>query len=131
MKDCHEAPVSIHIYEESTWYKCKRCGENCEIQEADLVNDNTVVKLIDRMRIEDELVGKFLATMGIIANKPEEQTPSVQTTPPTQYVESRELPPVEKKLTEDMKKLTESQLSEIRRTTEAMIKDALDGSEES
>lgn len=126
---CHAAPVSEHKYEGSTWYKCKMCLQNCETQEVDRVDDNHVAKLIDRMRKEDEFIGKFLAAMGIIANNPEGVNPISNPEPsriPAQDVEVKSLPPAEKKLMEKLRNLPESKIIEIRHFVESKINEALD-----
>ena len=128
---CCGSPISIHTYEQTKWYKCKRCGENCEIEEYDLTRNVDFVRLTNAMRKEDELLAKWMTAVGFVENITKEQIPPQNTTPPTRYVESRELPPAEKKLTEDMKKLPESKIAEIRRATEAMIKKALNEPNES
>jgi len=134
---CCSGPVSENTYEGSTWYKCKKCGKNCEILKADKVNDNTVIKIIDRMRREDEYVGKFLAAMGLILNSPEtpgqlQSTQEERSTQDTIQVESSEvLPPAEQKLMEKLSQLDPSEINRIRRLIESEVNRATDEPEES
>jgi len=124
---CCSSPVSIHTYDDSTWYKCKKCGNNCETMESDGVNDNTVIKIIDRMRREDEYIGKFLAAMGLILNSPDSPTQLQQSQEERSprdsiQVESKEvLPPAEQKLLEKLNKLDPSEINRIRRLVESEV----------
>jgi len=126
---CCKSPVSEHKYEGSIWYKCKKCGGNCEVEMADEVNDGTVVKLIDRMRREDELLSKFLIAMGIVVKTPnilEEKKTKQESSSKFITVQSAEaLPPGEQKLLEKLSNLDESKISEIRRFVEEKVDEAV------
>jgi len=126
---CCGMPISIHKYEGKEWYKCKRCGENCEVTEIDKVRDLDVVRLVECMQKEDELIGKFLALMGLVSTKKAEQeeypqTKKVESTP-VNFQERPLLPPPEKRLMEKLGKLPQSKVNEIRRKIETLIDEAL------
>lgn len=125
---CCNWEIKENKYENEIRYKCLKCFGDCDTIEIDTVNDTQVVKLIDRMRKEDELIAKFLATMGIVATGGELSPPPQQ--PSRISVESSEvasLPPVEKKMLEKLQDLNESEISEIRRFVEDKINEATNG----
>ena len=132
---CHGAPISEHPYEGATWYKCKMCQANCETMEVDKVEDNNVVKLIDRMRKEDELIGKFLEAMGIIANA-ENSSVALPNAKPVQSIplstpQQNYLPPADQNLVDKLSSLDETTIAQIRRIVEAEINEAIDGPKDS
>lgn len=122
---CCGYPIAIHEYGGSTWFRCKKCQQNCETTETDQVNDNTLIKFIDRMRKEDELIGKFLATMGIIAKNPdlpiEEGRKNLPENPTIDIEVEEELPPAEQKLIQKLKLLDPSDINRIRRLVESEV----------
>lgn len=126
---CCKRLVNVNYWEQEPRYKCLGCGADCDILEADIVNDNTVVKLIDRMRKEDELVAKFLAAIGLIAAQPLEET--VVNTKPVQSTpvksEQKSLPPAERRLIEKLGTLSQSEIAEIRRMVEDKVNEKMDG----
>lgn len=130
MSVCCSFEVSEDTWENEPVYNCQKCGKHCKTKIVDYINDNTVIKLIDRMRKEDEFIGKFLAAMGIIAKDPNSITSADEkngrtSPPPAIQVQSKEtLPPAEKKLLEKLGNLDESKISEIRRFVESKVDEA-------
>ena len=64
---CHMAPVLTYKFENVPHYKCSDCEADCNIIKQDGTSDRAVVQYIDRMRKEDELIYKFMVTMGFIS----------------------------------------------------------------
>jgi len=121
---CCYAPVAEHTYENSTWYKCKKCEQHCEVEMVDNVNDAQVIKIVTSMRKEDEQIGKFLAIMGIITNTSDTPTKPVTNTSPS--LEPNLLPPAEKRMLEKLENLDESKITEIKHFVESKINEAID-----
>jgi hypothetical protein len=127
---CCGRTITTHEYENKTWYKCDSCKADCDVVEVDKTNYAQINSIIDKMRKEDELVAKFLTAMGIIAKTPTPESKDVTTNPQTRIsVESNDvtLPPVEQKLLDKLNSLPESKISEIRRTLENIVNEALYG----
>jgi hypothetical protein len=121
---CHSCKVTKHEYEKKIWYKCNSCGENCDITLEDCVNDQAVVRYIDRMRKEDELVYKFMVTMGFISKI--DQSEGSPETLPVDVIESetKSLSAEEATLMNQLQKMDGIELTELRKTIQDRISKA-------
>jgi len=120
---CHNSSITEHIFENVTRYKCNICHADCDTQIIDRTNDTDVVRYIDRMRKEDELIYKFMVTMGFISkmDKPEEGKQGKL--PEAIPVDSVALSEEETKLHDKLKGMPPDILNELRKTLENTILD--------
>jgi hypothetical protein len=132
---CHSAPVRMNSWEGEPRYKCKVCGADCEIMEADMVDNHALSKIITLMRKEDEVIGKFLAMMGLVASADAKQPVPVQSPKPVQSAPvpggPQLLPPADQELVNKLDSLDEKQVAEIRRMVESKVNEAMDDPQKS
>lgn len=119
---CCQRKVIKHEFEDRIWYKCHACEKDCDVTLEDAVPDNDVVKYIDRMRKEDELVYKFMVSMGFISkmDKPVEPTPGAL---PPHVIESetKSIGDDEAHMLSQLQKMDGVELSELRKTIQGKI----------
>ena len=123
---CCSSGVTEHKFDDEIHFKCNSCLSDCTTRIEDGTNDMDVVRYIDRMRKEDELIYKFMVTMGFISklNKPEEGEQSKL--PKAISVDSVALTEEEIKLHTRLKGMPPDVLNELRKTLENSILDTPD-----
>jgi len=117
---CHEVGVTEHKFDGEIHYKCNSCHADCTTRLEDKTNDTDVVRYVDRMRKEDELIYKMMITMGFIS-KMDSPKDAQGKLPEAIPVDSVALSPEEVKLQNKLNELPPDEISELRNLLEKKI----------
>jgi hypothetical protein len=120
---CCSARVTKNEYEEKTWYKCNKCLQDCDVTLDDCIKDMDVVRYLDRMRKEDELIYKFMVTMGFISKMDDKEQPGVL---PANVIESQSkaLSEEDAEMLKKLQGMNGTDISQIRKMVEEKIEEA-------
>jgi len=122
---CCGAKVTKNKYEGSTWYKCNKCKENCEVVLEDCIKDIDVIRYIDRMRKEDELIYKFMVTMGFLSKM--ENTSEEPGALPANIIDSqtKALNAEEMEMLNKLQSMSGTDIAQIRKFVEQKIDESI------
>ena len=128
---CCSSSVKENMWEEEIHYKCKKCGADCEVDLSDDISDLNVTRLVDLMRKEDEMIGKFLALMGFVA-KGGELAPELEPAKPIKRLESKDIITVDsedREFLDMLRKIDPKKVTSLKKRVLAIVKEEAEAQE--
>jgi len=121
---CCDAKVLDNSFEGQVRYKCGKCLGDCDVSLEDCINDVNVVRYLDRMRKEDELIYKFMVSMGFISKMDDKS--AEQGSLPAHVIESqaKALTEEDAEMLENLQNMNGVEVTSLRKMMEEKIREA-------